>query len=174
MTSPGNVLRGEAQVGDRVLVIGGERVGCETAEFLARKGKQVTIARRKPYLADKMNPDMRMLLVDRLAAKGVRMLPGVAYLQAAEDGMRVHTRGGVIKSIADFSADTMKNIAVDSIVLAAGAVPNNDLLADLQGKAPSIRSIGDCVEPRLISDALREGWSVANEIGGSGAGPLLG
>jgi hypothetical protein len=40
------VLAGKAQVGDRVVVVGGELVGCETAEFLADAGKKVTITRR--------------------------------------------------------------------------------------------------------------------------------
>jgi pyruvate/2-oxoglutarate dehydrogenase complex dihydrolipoamide dehydrogenase (E3) component len=154
---------GKAKVGDRVLIIGGDLVGCETAEFLADKGKQVTVARRSRFMADKMNPDMRMILVDRLRQKGVRLVPNVQYMKATDTGLGIHVRGGVT-SMAEIAADAMKNIVADTIVLAAGSTPNTDLAQALEGKVPEVHSIGDCVEPRRILEAIREGWKVALEI----------
>jgi 2,4-dienoyl-CoA reductase-like NADH-dependent reductase (Old Yellow Enzyme family)/thioredoxin reductase len=156
-----DVLLGKAKVGDRVLVIGGDLVGCEVAEFLADKGKKVTVARRSRFMADKMNPDMRMLLVDRLRQKGVRMLPGVQYQKATDTGVGVHVRGG-ITSMAEIAADGLKNIPADTIVIAAGSTPNADLAGKLQGV--KVQSIGDCVEPRRILEAMREGWKAGLEI----------
>ncbi len=115
-----DVLLGKAKVGNKVFIIGGDLVGCETAEFLADQGKQVTIARRSQFMANKMNPDMRMLLVDRMRNKGIRMLTGVQYQQATDTGMRVHMRGG-ITSMAEIAADAMKNFPADTFVLAAGS-----------------------------------------------------
>jgi 2,4-dienoyl-CoA reductase-like NADH-dependent reductase (Old Yellow Enzyme family)/thioredoxin reductase len=158
-----DVLLGKAKVGDRVFIVGGDLVGCETAEYLADQGKQVTIARRSRFMANKMNPDMRMLLVDRLRNKGVRMLTGVQYQQAVDDGVRVHVRGG-ITSMAEIAADAMKNFPADTIVLAAGSVPNNELRAALDGTGVEIKVVGDCVEPRSILEAIKEGWRAAMEI----------
>jgi pyruvate/2-oxoglutarate dehydrogenase complex dihydrolipoamide dehydrogenase (E3) component len=158
-----DVLMGKAKVGDRVFIVGGDLVGCETAEYLADRGKQVTIARRSQFMANKMNPDMRMLLVDRLRNKGVRMLTGVQYQQAVDDGVRVHVRGG-ITSMAEIAADAMKNFPADTIVLAAGSIPNNELKAALEGTGIEVKAIGDCVEPRQILDAIKEGWLAASEI----------
>jgi len=158
-----DVLMGKAKVGDRVLIIGGDLVGCEVAEFLADKGKQVTVARRSRFMADKMNPDMRMILVDRLKEKGVRLVPGVIYQNATDTGVGIHVRGGVT-SMAEIAADAMKNIVADTIVLAAGSTPDTDLADSLKGKGPKVHSIGDCVEPRRILEAMREGWKVALEI----------
>ena len=163
VVSAEDVLMGKAKVGDRVLVIGGDLVGCEVAEFLADKGKQVTVTRRSRFMADKMNPDMRMILVDRLKQKGVRLVPGVQYQEASDTGVRVHVRGG-ITSMAEIAADAMKNIVADTIVLAAGSTPDTDLAQTLEGKAPEVHSIGDCVEPRRILEAMREGWKVSLEI----------
>jgi 2,4-dienoyl-CoA reductase-like NADH-dependent reductase (Old Yellow Enzyme family)/thioredoxin reductase len=158
-----DILLGKAKVGDTVFIIGGDLVGCETAEFLADQGKQVTVARRSRFMAEKMNPDMRMLLVDRLAQKGVRMVPGVQYMLATDTGIRVHVRGG-ITSMAEIAADAIKSFPVDTIVLAAGSTPDTDLAEALKGKGPKVHSIGDCVEPRRILEAMREGWKVALEI----------
>lgn len=158
-----DVLMGKAKVGDKVFIIGGDLVGCETAEFLADQGKQVTIARRSQFMANKMNPDMRLLLVDRLRNKGVRMLTGVQYMLATDTGMRVHVRGGVT-SMAEIAADAYKNIVADTIVLAAGSVPNSELKTALEGTGIEVKCIGDCVEPRSILEAIKEGWLAASEI----------
>ena len=158
-----DVLLGKAKVGDRVFIIGGDQAGAEVAEFLADKGKDVTVARRSPYIANSMNPDMRMLLVDRLRKKGVRMLTNVQYMKATDTGLLIHVRGGVT-SMAEIGADAMKNIVADTIVLAVGSTPNTDLADSLKGKGPKVHSIGDCVEPRRILEAIREGWKVALEV----------
>jgi 2,4-dienoyl-CoA reductase-like NADH-dependent reductase (Old Yellow Enzyme family)/thioredoxin reductase len=158
-----DVLTGKAKVGNRVFIIGGDLVGCETAEFLADQGKQVTLARRSQFMANKMNPDMRMLLVDRLRNKGVRMLTGVQYQQAVDDGIRVHVRGG-ITSMAEIAADAMKNFPADTIVLAAGSKPNIELKQELEKMGVEVKCVGDCVEPRTILEAIKEGWLAASEI----------
>jgi len=74
-----DVLADKAAVGDRAAVIGAELVGCETAEFLADKGKGVTIMRRGEEVATKVNPRSRELLLTRLSAKGITLLTGVCY-----------------------------------------------------------------------------------------------
>jgi NADPH-dependent 2,4-dienoyl-CoA reductase/sulfur reductase-like enzyme len=158
-----DVLLGKAKVGNKVFIIGGDLVGCETAEFLADQGKQVTIARRSQFMANKMNPDMRMLLVDRLRNKGVRMLTGVQYQQATDTGMRVHMRGG-ITSMAEIAADAMKNFPADTFVLAAGSVPNTELKEAIEKTGVEVKCIGDCVEARTILEAIKEGWLAASEI----------
>lgn len=158
-----DVLAGKAKVGDRVFIIGGDLVGCETAEFLADQGKQVAIARRSQFMANKMNPDMRMLLVDRLRNKGVRMFTGVQYQQALERGVRIHVRGG-ITSMAEIQSDGLKSVPADTIVLAAGSVPNNELKEAIEKAGIEVKCVGDCVEPRTILEAIKEGWLAASEI----------
>ena len=158
-----DVLLGKAKVGNKVFIIGGDLVGCETAEFLADQGKQVTIARRSQFMANKMNPDMRMILVDRLRNKGVRMLTGVQYQQATDTGMRVHMHGG-ITSMAEIAADAMKNFPADTFVLAAGSTPNNELKEAIEKTGVKVKCVGDCVEPRTILEAIKEGWLAASEI----------
>ena len=38
-----DILSGKADVGDSVVIIGGGQVGLEVAEYLAEKGKRVTV-----------------------------------------------------------------------------------------------------------------------------------
>lgn len=158
-----DVLLGKVKVGEKVLVIGGNLVGCEVAEFLADQGKRVTITRRSQFMANDMNPDIRMMLVDRLRNKGVRMLPNTQYMLATDTGLRIHIRGG-ITSMAEIASDAMKNVVADTIVIATGSTPNNDLAKALEGKVKELYSIGDCVEPRKILEAMTEGWKTALSI----------
>jgi len=147
------VLTG-AETGERVVVIGGELVGCETALYLVEQGKKVTIMRRGPKLATKVHQFIREPLLGRLQFKGVSMLTGVEYEEITEAGVVIRTGEG-----------ERKVIEVDTVVLAAGAVPNTELLAALQGKAARVFSVGDCAEPRGIREAVEEGYRAGIEIG---------
>ncbi|MFC1937866.1 FAD-dependent oxidoreductase, partial [Chloroflexota bacterium] len=148
-----DILGGKASVGDKVVVIGGELVGCETAEFLAERGKKVTVTRRKPEMAAAVGPTMRRFFLDRLLAKGVILLPGVSYREIVPQGLVVTTREGETKTIE-----------ADTIVLAAGAISNNKLYEELRGKVPEVYLVGDSVEPRTIRDAIADGFRVALEL----------
>ena len=55
-------------------------------------------------------------------------------------------------------------VAADTVVLALGLTPYNELSASLKGKMPEIHAIGDCVAPRHVFDAMREGFRLARII----------
>ena len=52
-----------ASAGEKVLILGGGSLGSETAEFLAEKGKDVTILEMREDLALDMEPRNRMFLL---------------------------------------------------------------------------------------------------------------
>ena len=158
-----DVLLGKAEAGEKVVIIGGERVGLETAEFLADKGKKVTVMRRGQFMGNNINPDVRVTLIDRLKVKGVRMLTNCMYIGITESGINIHVRGGVT-AMSEIAADGMKNVRADTIVIAAGAKSNNELSQALEGKVSELCSVGDCVEPRRILEAIHEAWKAAREI----------
>ncbi|MEE9399264.1 MAG: FAD-dependent oxidoreductase [Dehalococcoidales bacterium] len=149
----GDVLEGRVPVGDRVIIIGGELVGCETAEFLAEKGKKVTVMRRGPEMATGVGPCTRPSLLGRLAEKSVTLLPGINYNEVTPSGIVVTTRDG-----------ERQTIEADTIVLAAGAIPEKKLYEDVKGRVKKVHCIGDCVEPRTIRTAIADGFHAGLEI----------
>lgn len=140
------VLMG-AETGERVVVIGGELVGCETALLLMERGKKVTIMRRGPELATKVHRLIREPMLGRLKYKGVTMLTGVEYQEITDAGVVIRTHAG-----------EKKVVEADTVVLAAGSTPNTELAAALKGKVAQVVSVGDCVEPRSMMEALEEGY----------------
>ncbi len=148
-----DVLMGKVPVGERVIVIGGELVGCETAEFLANMGKKVTVTRRGSEMAIKMMPAARRLLLNRLAMKGVALLTEVKYEEVRDECLLITTKEGE-KHI----------IEADTIVVAAGARANIELFKALKDKGYETYLAGDCKEPRGILDAIYEGFTVGRTI----------
>jgi 2-enoate reductase len=45
-----DLMLGKKEAGDKVVVIGGGMIGCETAVWLAEQGKQVTVVEMMPQL----------------------------------------------------------------------------------------------------------------------------
>jgi 2,4-dienoyl-CoA reductase-like NADH-dependent reductase (Old Yellow Enzyme family)/thioredoxin reductase len=146
------VLDGQ-QVGQRIAIIGGGLVGCETAEFLAEQGKEITILEMLDEMAVEVIPALRALLLSRLVDKGVTMLAGVKC-QELKDGSLI-----IVMKEGD-----KRTIQADTIILAAGTKPNTDLFQALQGKALEVYSVGDCVHPQNVAEAMADGYRVGRGI----------
>jgi 2,4-dienoyl-CoA reductase (NADPH2) len=146
------VLTGAFETGDRVVIVGGGLIGCETAEFLVERGKKVTIVE----MLEEMGPDIdlwnRWVILDRLKAAGARMRPGLKVTAITSNGVRAEGRAG-----EDF-------FEAESVVIAVGSRPLNGLAESLQGKIDKVITSGDCVEPRRVKQAVEEGFLAACEI----------
>ncbi len=149
-----DVLHGRKEAGKRVVIIGGELVGCETAEFLADRGRKVTVVRRGAEMAAKVGPTQRDRLLRRLTEKGVTLSPGVKkYEQITGKGLVLINREG-----------RRQTLEADTIVVAAGARTNIGLAKDLEGKVAAVYTVGDCAEPRNIMEAISEGAKAGIEV----------
>jgi NADPH-dependent 2,4-dienoyl-CoA reductase/sulfur reductase-like enzyme len=148
-----DVLLVKVQVGDKMVVIGGDLVGCETAEFLAVRGKRVTIVDVLPQMATKVIPRIREPLLKRLADAGVEMLVSLKCTQVTEEGIEIEDEEG-----------RQQTIEANTIIVAAGSRPNQELLERLKGKVPQIHLAGDCVEPRDIMAAMADGARVGRAL----------
>jgi thioredoxin reductase len=147
------VLESRRETGDRIVVMGGELVGCETAEFLAEEGKKVTVTRRGPEFATGILFILRPWFLSRLERLGVTLLPGLKYNEITSKGLVVTTKEGKVKVIE-----------ADTIVLATGSIPNIALHEELKSGASEIYLVGDCVYPRTIRDAISDGHRIGLSI----------
>ncbi len=151
-----DLLLDKKKAGETVVVIGGGRVGCETAIWLAQQGKKVTVVEKLDKLmsTDPPIPLMnKMMLVDLLNFYKVNILTNTSLLEVRSNDVVVINKSN--------SRDILKT---DTAVLAVGLIPNQDLYCELQGKIHNIYLIGDSREPRNIMGAIWDAYEVARVI----------
>jgi 2,4-dienoyl-CoA reductase (NADPH2) len=140
-------------IGKKVVVIGSGVHGCETAEFLIKRGRKVTIVDTAEAIGEGMIDFRLGLFLEWLDKKGVATINGVKSLEITDEGLVITTKEG-----------EKQTLQADSIIPTSPLKPNTGLLKSLEGRAPEIYAIGDCQEPRMIVDAIADGWRIANEI----------
>jgi 2,4-dienoyl-CoA reductase (NADPH2) len=148
-----DVLTGSKKVDDTVVIIGGGKIGCETADLLSESGKKITILEMLNRVGSDINRMARWPLMRRLKSREVRIETSVKVKEITDRGVRYADRDG-----------TVEFFEANSIILAVGLRPNNELAERLQGKVVELHSIGDCVEVRQILEAIDDGFSVAKDI----------
>ncbi|MBI4763438.1 MAG: FAD-dependent oxidoreductase, partial [Deltaproteobacteria bacterium] len=150
-----DVLQGRKTVQGNVIIIGGGLVGCETGEFLLEKVPgvvSVTILEMLDKMAVNLSPSYRPFLLSRLRQMGIRMETKTRVERITEKGVEVVRNGE-----AEF-------IPGDSVILALGLKEDPAMIDSFQGVAPEIYSIGDCIKPRMIKEAMEEGFAVGIKI----------
>lgn len=141
------------EVGQKVVIIGGGVVGCETAELLASQGKEVTIVEILPEVAGKMVNVIRAILLGHLKHYGVEILTETKCEELTQKGIIVKNK-----------ENEKIELQADNIILATGDKANQDLYNELKGKMPNVYNVGDSSNPDRICTAVREGYCSALEI----------
>jgi 2,4-dienoyl-CoA reductase (NADPH2) len=140
-------------VGKKVAVIGGAIQGAELAEFLVKRGRKVTIIAGDEPIADGLPKRKQQRLVEWLGEKGVTIITKAKCEEITDKGLTISTKEG-----------KRQTIETDTIIPVLPFKPNTELFDNLKGKVPEIYLIGDGCEPRLILDAISDGWRIANAI----------
>jgi len=150
-----DVLTGKKTVRGTVVIIGGGLVGCETAEFLVEKGEgvaMVTVVEMLDRMAATISPTYRPFFLARLKQRGIRMETHTIVEEITEKGVKVNRKGDPPFIEGDF------------VVLAVGLKSDPVLLEKFRSAAPEVFSIGDCVSPRMIKEAIEEGFAAGMKI----------
>lgn len=156
-----DVLAGKAATAARNLVIlGGGLVGCETADFLAEAGDNLAAGRTAVTVVEKLGDvaldmafEARHLLMQRLHAKGVKILTSAEVKEIIDDG---------VLFVRDGREESIRN--VDNVVLALGARPVDHLSEKINGIVAEVYVIGDAKEPRKVLEATAEGAEVSRRL----------
>ncbi|HPU02113.1 MAG: FAD-dependent oxidoreductase [Firmicutes bacterium] len=181
------ILRGAAVPGRRVVIVGGGSVGCETALVVASMGtldaaalkflmeyeaeepktlrrllnrgtRDVTLVEALPKLARDMGVSTRWIVRKNLRRLGVKVITEAAAREVNREGVVIEK-----KSAADGEAERLV-LPADTVVVAVGAVPENEIYNQLQGKVEQLYLVGDAAAPRKLTEAIREGFDAARQI----------
>lgn len=148
-----DLLLGRKKAGESVVIIGGGLAGCETALYMAQKGKKVTILEIMDSIARDLWSASRMHLLKLLADNDIAVLTDTGVLEITDKGVTISDK-----------ASNKNILEADTIVLATGFKPNGDLFEIIKNKVPEAYALGDCIEPRKVMSAIWEGFQVARLI----------
>ena len=139
------ILETPVPLGDRIAILGGGLIGCETAEKLAADGKHVEIFEMRDDVAVELTESRRTFMLQRIRGLGIPIHTGTRILQVALPEITVE-KNGVRETLTGFS----------NLIAAAGRQPDNSLLQAVRQKFPDIRVIpvGDVTAPSLAIEAI--------------------
>ena len=152
------VLKGGAEIGERVLLIDGDghHKATSTAEFLADHGKKVDIITDALFVGIELGP-----IGDLYNSRQRLLQKGVTFTS----DMRVQEiNGTTVKAVSVYSNEVFVYEGYDTIVVVMTNRPNQDLYLRLKGKIKELYRIGDCIAARKIDMAIWEGNKVGRIV----------
>ncbi len=168
-------------LGRNVAVIGGGSAGLETAHHIAARGtvsaetlhflfkyraepehrlrelisqgtSRVTVFEMMEKAGRDAGKSTKWVLMSSLESHGVSIKTGCRV---------VSVKDGVVAYDQDGETEREK---FDNVVMAAGSEPVRSLQDSLDAAGISCKTVGDCVEPGRIDDAIHGGWLAASQI----------
>ena len=140
--------------GARVAVIGGGLVGAETAEYIARTGRSVSIVEMADDIAQGIHPVTQDFMKKRLADLNVCVFTG-HRVQAFEGG-------SISASRADGS--TVDLGPFDTAVIALGSRADKKLCDELDAAGIAYVAAGDCVKAGRVLSAVSSAMHAVHEL----------
>ena len=135
--------------GDKVVVIGGGLIGCESAAELHADGRDVTVVEMLPGIAPGCGQAQSNAL--RVGMQGVKVMTSTACMRVTDEGVWVQPQG-----------QEEQLLPADSVILSAGMRPRTAVVDELRkATVPEFYAIGDCAAARKMGDAIREGYYTA-------------
>jgi 2,4-dienoyl-CoA reductase-like NADH-dependent reductase (Old Yellow Enzyme family)/thioredoxin reductase len=153
------LLEDKRLTGDAVLVVGGDQIGLQVADYLAERGKAVTIVEGAAHFGEKLANADRRFLTGRLIDKGVRRYKNVERIeiQPTDD----------VWMVCDGKRQRLPGI--DTIVLANERRPNIFLAEMAEKEGIEVHLVGDATGVAsegqgTIMAAIATGYDIGRRI----------
>jgi 2,4-dienoyl-CoA reductase (NADPH2) len=147
-----DALRGDAQLGDNVIVWGNRKPGIGVALQLAKQGKKVTIVGKEKSAGFDINPSFKWRYLIYLRQNKVKAYNDCDIEQVGEGELVVKTYDGY-----------RFPLKFDTIVLTEREA-NESLKSAVQGEGIELFVIGDALVPRNLSSAVHDGYRIGTRI----------
>lgn len=137
-------------IGDRVVIIGGELVGLELAEFLHERGRHVVVVDEEPQFGRGLAPARRQVMLGQMPLDGIALHEGASAIRIGEHSVTfISEAGEPVES------------AADTVIIAKGASANPALSDELKAAGFDVHRVGDCKGVGYIMGAVRDAADVA-------------
>lgn len=180
------ILKQEKIAGKNVLVIGGGSVGCETANYMAHEAAispeklyflLTQQAEAPEFLAKMLTGNARNITIVDIARIGANYDFGCAWpimKDMKRLGVKMYSKAKLLGideegyHIEAFNKKTKEtyvaNAPVDTVVLAVGYAPKQDLVKGLEDAGKKVHNIGDSCKVGKVMDAIYVADNLAASI----------
>ena len=131
-------------ISKNIIIIGGDLVGLELAEFLIERGRKVTVLEPSASLGPNLSIVRRSRVVHLLKENGATLLTNAKINEISKEGVLYEH---------DEEAHLSK---ADQVIIAMGANPNLELTNALKDKNIAVIPIGDCTSVGYIHGAIAD------------------
>ena len=140
-------------LGRNIVIIGGELVGVELAEFLHERGRHVTVIEPAPRLGKGLTLVRRMRILSELKELGVALHGGVSAIAIGDKAVAFTDDAGAAQSVA-----------ADHVIVAMGASGDTALAERLRADGFVVEVAGDCTGIGYIEGAIRGAANAVNAL----------
>ena len=147
-----DVMRGQAKVGENVVVWGNRKPGIGVALLLAKQGKKVSIVGKEKSAGFDINPSFKWRYMIYLRQNNVQAYNDCDIEEIKEGELIVKTYDGY-----------RFPVKCDTVVVTERR-PNDQLKNVVQGEGIELFVIGDALMPRNLSSAVHDGFHIGIRI----------
>ncbi len=132
-------------IGKSVVIIGGELVGLELAEFLALRGRKVTVLEETSRVGKGLQLVRRFRVVDECHHLGVALNTMAHDVEIGEHQVSYANEAG-----------QRRTISADTVIVARGATGDESLAEAIAAAGYKVSTVGDCRGVGYIEGAMRD------------------
>ncbi len=144
LVSARSLYLGSEVRGEKIVIVGGGDIGCETAEWLADKGKKIIIVEMLPRILKNMKKIPRKRLMSRLSQKGVKIY--------TETRVKSLSKRQICLERKQENSIVLK---ADTIVLALPSLPDHVFIKQTEDRFKKVVRVGDSNMTGNLGSALR-------------------
>lgn len=132
-------------LGRHVVIIGGELVGLELAEFLAHRGRTVTVLEESSRIGKGIPLVRRFRAIDDCHDMGVALLTEASAFSIGDKTVTYRNSHG-----------QERTLRADTVIVAMGATADESLADQMKAAGLTVHAIGDCTGVGYIEGAMRD------------------
>lgn len=140
------------KVGKNVVVVGGGLVGSETALDFAEKGHKVTLVEMLPQIMNGVATTDLLAYTERIEKTSMKIMTSTRLVEIKDKGVVVSTPKG------------LEEIKADTVVIAVGLKPENELYNKLVESGKETYVVGDAIGAGKIFDAIHTAYRVGIKL----------
>jgi len=140
-------------LGQRIVIIGGELVGLELAEYLGHRGRSVTVLEESPKFGRGLRVVRRFRVLEECRGAGVAMIANAANIEIGDHKVSYENANGQRRAVA-----------ADHVIVAKGAHGETSFADSLESAGFKVFKVGDCNGVGYIEGAMRDAALAAQAI----------